>query len=139
MSNIDKIRKILREEFITEKNFGDNNTVSRHQQRSDSKSTESGDYTQIQNDKTTQSDVDQGGDIYKRLRDKYNDFIKVGSFTGLLRQLGVLGMDEENDSVLSAYRKAVLNLGSDGSDSNPTYLSKQMAQEMLNAMGNAKI
>ena len=137
MTNQDKIRKILREEFIVEKKFGDSNRASRKQEQL--KTTPNSDYKDIQTDKPTQSDIDKGGDIYKRLRDKYNDFIKVGSFTGLLRQLGVLGVDEENDSVLSAYRKAVLNLGSDGKESNPTYLSKQMAQEMLNAMESAKI
>jgi hypothetical protein len=137
MTNQDKIRKILREEFIVEKKFGDSNRASRKQEKL--KTTPNSDYKDIQTDKPTQSDIDKGGDIYKRLRDKYNDFIKVGSFTGLLRQLGVLGVDEENDSVLSAYRKAVLNLGSDGKESNPTYLSKQMAQEMLNAMESAKI
>jgi hypothetical protein len=137
MTNQDKIRKILREEFIVEKKFSDSNRASRKQEKL--KTTPNSDYKDIQTDKPTQSDIDKGGDIYKRLRDKYNDFIKVGSFTGLLRQLGVLGVDEENDSVLSAYRKAVLNLGSDGKESNPTYLSKQMAQEMLNAMEAAKI
>lgn len=131
------IRKILREEFITEKTFGDSNTANRKQEKNSNKTEKK--FGDIENDKENLDDIDKGGDIYKRLRDKYNDFIKVGSFTGLLRQLGVLGVDEENDSILSAYRKAVLNLGSDGSTGSPTYLSKQMAQEMLNAMQSTKI
>ena len=131
------IRDILRKKFIVEKKFSDSNRASRTQERGE-KHTEKK-FDGINNDKESVDDIDAAGDIYKRLRDKYNDFIKVGSFTGLLRQLGIIGMSEENDSAVSAYRKAVLNLGSDGSTTSPTYLSRKMAQEMLNAMNSAKI
>ena len=136
MNNQDIIRRILREEFNISEDYSSHNTANRNQQKNDNNTEKK--FEDILTDKSNTKDIDQISTVYKDLRSLYDSALKGGSFSGILRQAGIMG-DGEDDATLSAYRKAVLNLGSDGKAGDPARLALPVAKKILQAMQKVAI